>query len=221
MSIISPAPSTTGAQLRTTVVFDEIRQSIITGEYRPGERLIEAELAEKLDASRTPIREALQRLHAAGLVASHRRGWVVNAFTAVEIRQIYELRMAVEGFASRLAARNRTANDARRLAEIVAIYGTAVDKEDLVACETTNEKLHDLIYAMADNPKLTSRIVEARDHYFTVRLARLFRPEELAEGHRGHVAILRAIERADEPAAEEAARNHLAATMRIAIRHAS
>jgi DNA-binding GntR family transcriptional regulator len=208
-------------QLRTKTVFDDLRHAIISGEYRPGERLIEAEIALKLDASRTPVREALQRLNAAGLVLSHRRGWVVHAFGAEEIHQIYEVRMAVEGYATRLAARRATPADVDRLGILVAAYGTAVERNDLVACKLTNEQLHDLIDSMAGNPKLTATIVDAREHYFTARLARLFQAAELAESHRGHVAILNAIERRDEDSAETAARLHLEATMQIAIKHES
>jgi DNA-binding GntR family transcriptional regulator len=207
--------------LRTKTVYDELRAAIIAGEYRPGERLIEAEIALKLNASRTPVREALQRLNAAGLVLSRRRGWIVHAFTAAEIQHIYEVRMAVEGYACRLAARRATAIDVERLRTLVDAYAAAVARNDLAACNHTNEELHDCINAMAANPKLTSSIVDAREHYFTARLARLFHADELAESHRGHLAILAAIARADGDAAESASRAHLEATMHIAIKHES
>ncbi len=206
---------------RTKSVYEDLRAAIIAGEYRPGERLIEAELAVKLDASRTPIREALQRLNAVGLVLSRRRGWIVHAFSPTEIQQIYEVRMAVEGYACRLAALRATSPDVHRLRALVDAYGAAVEANDLVACNATNEQLHDHINATAGNPKLTSSIVDAREHYFTARLARLFHADELAESHRGHMEILAAIERGDADAAEAASRSHLEATMHIAIKHES
>jgi len=209
------------SQLRTKTAFDEIRNAIIAGEFRPGERLIEAELADRFNASRTPVREALQRLNAAGLVLSHRRGWVVHAFSPTEIQQVYEVRMAVEGYACRLAALRATPADIERLRAVVVAYGNAVAASDLVTCKTTNDQLHELIDAMAGNPKLTSAIVDAREQYFTTRLARLFQVNELIESHRGHLAMLDAIERADADAAEVASRLHLEATMRIAIKHGS
>jgi DNA-binding GntR family transcriptional regulator len=206
---------------RTKSVYEELRAAIIAGEYRPGERLIEAELAVKLDASRTPIREALQRLNAVGLVLSRRRGWIVHAFSPAEIQQIYEVRMAVEGYACRLAAVRATPPDVDRLRALVDAYGAAVAANDLAACNATNEALHDHINATAGNPKLTASIVDAREHYFTARLARLFHADELAESHRGHLEILAAIERGDADAAETASRGHLEATMHIAIKHES
>jgi DNA-binding GntR family transcriptional regulator len=204
---------------RTKSVYEDLRAAIISGEYRPGERLIEAELAVKLNASRTPIREALQRLNAAGHVLSRRRGWIVHAFSSTEIRQIYEVRMAVEGYACRLAAERATPADADLLRELIDAYGAAVAANDLAACNATNERLHDFIYTTASNPKLTASIIDAREHYFTARLARLFHADELANSHNGHLEILAAIERGDADAAEAASRRHLEATMHIAIKH--
>jgi DNA-binding GntR family transcriptional regulator len=203
---------------RTKSVYGDLRAAIIAGEYRPGERLIEAELAVKLNASRTPIREALQRLNAAGLVLSRRRGWIVHAFSSAEIRQIYEVRMAVEGYACRLAAERATPADVEHLRALTDAYGAAVAANDLTACNMTNELLHDFLYATASNPKLAAMIVDAREHYFTARLARLFHADELANSHCGHLEILAAIERGDADAAEAASRRHLEATMQIAIK---
>src|SRR3954471_15798899 len=89
---------------RTDSVYEQLRSEIVRGQLRPNERLIEAELAERLQVSRTPIREGLQRLAADGLVASRLRGWIVYEHTLDQIRDIYETRAALEGFAARLAA---------------------------------------------------------------------------------------------------------------------
>jgi DNA-binding GntR family transcriptional regulator len=207
------------APLLTKSVYDDLRRAIVLGEYRPGERLIEAELAAKLDASRTPIREALQRLSAVGLVISRRRGWVVHAFTRAEIQHVYEVRMALEGFACRLAARHAGPKDIAVLKKLVAAYGASVRSGDLGGCETANDELHDRISSLAGNPKLAASIVDSRGHYFTTRLARLYAASDLAESHRGHVRMLDAIRGHDEDAAEAAAREHLESTMRIAMKH--
>jgi DNA-binding GntR family transcriptional regulator len=205
--------------LLTKSVFDEIRHAIISGEFRPGERLIEAELAVNFKASRTPIRESLQRLSAAGLVQSRRRGWVVHAFTQAEIRQIYEVRMALEGYACRLAARNRNPDAVANLSRFASAYNAAVQSGDLLGSSTSNDLLHNAINEMAGNPKLSALNVDAREHYFTARLGGLFQATELAESHRGHLAIVAAIEAGNEDQAEAAVRDHLAVTMQIAIKH--
>src|SRR5579864_7454244 len=93
---------------RSDNVYERLREAIVTGRARPNERLIEAELADRLQVSRTPIREGLQRLAAEGLVVTRRRGWVVLEHTSAEIREIYEARAALEGYCARLAAERAT-----------------------------------------------------------------------------------------------------------------
>src|SRR2546430_2516572 len=89
---------------RSDGVYVQLRRAIVQGQLRPKQRLVEAELAETLEVSRTPIREALQRLALDGLVSRHRRGWVVREHEADEIKDIYACRAALEGYAARLAA---------------------------------------------------------------------------------------------------------------------
>jgi len=83
---------------------DLLRRQIVEGTLRPRERLIAADLADKLQVSRTPVREALYLLASEGLVVPTRRGFAVREFTPSEIIEIYEVRAALEGMAARLAA---------------------------------------------------------------------------------------------------------------------
>src|SRR5436190_22723903 len=92
----------------TEAIYEQLRSEIVRGQLRPNERLVEAEIAERLQVSRTPVRESLQRLAADGLVVSRRRGWVVYEHTIDQIRDIYETRIALEGYATRLAAERAT-----------------------------------------------------------------------------------------------------------------
>ena len=99
--------STDGLQAggsRSDALYAQLQRAIVQGQLRPNQRLIEAELAETLDVSRTPVREALQRLAFDGLVSRHRRGWVVREHGVDEIKDIYACRAALEGYAARLAA---------------------------------------------------------------------------------------------------------------------
>ena len=101
--------STKPATSLTSDAYHRLRTEIIQGKIRPNERLIAADLAERLAISRTPVREALQLLASEGLVVGVKRGYVVRDHTAAEIRQIYEVRAALEGMAARLVAER--AND--------------------------------------------------------------------------------------------------------------
>ena len=84
-----------GSDSLSEATYRRLRFDIVRGRLRPNERLIEAELADRLAVSRTPVRESLQRLAADGLVVSRRRGWVVYEHTPDEIREIYEIRSAL------------------------------------------------------------------------------------------------------------------------------
>src|SRR5690606_9984578 len=94
---------------RAHEIYDRLRGDIVHGVLRPNEPLIETELAEQLGVSRTPIRESLQRLASDGLIVYRRRRWYVYEHTADEIREMYEIRAAQEGYAARLAAERGTA----------------------------------------------------------------------------------------------------------------
>ncbi|MBO0788262.1 MAG: GntR family transcriptional regulator, partial [Actinobacteria bacterium] len=94
----------TRTQSLTSETCDRLRAEIIRGSIRPNERLVAADLAERLSISRTPVREALQLLEAEGLVVALKRGYMVREHTGTEIREIYEVRAALEGMSARLAA---------------------------------------------------------------------------------------------------------------------
>ena len=94
---------------RLTSVFETLRREIVAGELRPNSPLIELDLAQRFEVSRTPVRESLQRLATAGLVVPRKRGWAVREFTTEEIRQNAEVRMALEGYAAGLAATRASA----------------------------------------------------------------------------------------------------------------
>lgn len=95
--------------------YELIRQAIIHGDYEPGQRLTEEGLAAEFDVSRTPIREAIRRLEADGLVTSLKRGVSVKSFASSEVQQIYDLRALLESYAAGQAALHRTELDVLEL----------------------------------------------------------------------------------------------------------
>jgi DNA-binding GntR family transcriptional regulator len=97
--------------------YQSIKDSIIQGIYKPGERLTEEYLASDLNLSRTPIREAIGRLVTEGLVTPLKRGIMVKTFTRDEIRQVYDLRALLEGYAAGQAATHRSEVDIEQLME--------------------------------------------------------------------------------------------------------
>ncbi len=197
----------TVAPTRSDDVYERLREAILTGRARPNERLIEAELADRLQVSRTPIRESLQRLAAEGLVVSRRRGWVVLEHTSVEIREIYEARAALEGYCARLVAQRAT--DAQ-LKEIASLHhpkrNLKSSRQHLVEI---NDGFHDAILAAAQNERLADMIRRNRTYYFTYRIAQLYSDEEADASIAGHQAIVRALLQRDANRAEREMRAHI------------
>jgi DNA-binding GntR family transcriptional regulator len=185
---------------RSDNVYEHLREAIVTGRARPNERLIEAELADRLQVSRTPIRESLQRLAAEGLVISRRRGWVVLEHTSAEIREIYEARAALEGYCARLAA------------EIASLHrgGTKrILKSSRQHLVEVNDRFHDAIIAAAQNERLADMIRRNRGYYFNFRIAQLYSDEEAKTSIAGHQAIARALLHRDPNRAEHEMHAHI------------
>lgn len=199
-------------------VYRHLREGIVEGRYRPNERLIETVIAGGLDISRTPVREALQRLAADGLVVSRRRGWVVHEHALSQIREIYEIRMALEGYAARLAAERATDAELRVISNLSSadVEQSAVDdRKKLVA---VNNEFHEAVLNAAHNPRLVELAHAKRQHYFTFRLAALYSEDEARQSLADHRALVDALVTRDADQAEVAARNHISVSLQIIIR---
>jgi len=195
---------------RSDDIFERLREAIVTGRARPNERLIEAELADRLQVSRTPIRESLQRLAAEGLVVSRRHGWVVREHTSPEIREIYEARAALEGYCARLATERATE---AQLKEIASLHRggpkrilKSSSRQHLVE---VNDRFHDAIIAAGQNERLADMIRRNRAYYFNFRIAELYSDEEAETSIAGHQAIVRALLDRDPNHAEREMRAHI------------
>jgi DNA-binding GntR family transcriptional regulator len=197
-----------GSDSLSEVTYRRLRSDIVQGLLRPNERLIEAELAERLAVSRTPIRESLQRLAADGLVISRRRGWVVYEHTPDEIREIYEIRSALEGYATRLAAERATDE---QLAEVVRILqeSTNIARAPRQHMVEVNDRFHDAIIEACGNRRLAEEIRRNRLYYFNHRLANLYSDQEVSASRVQHDRIVRALLDRNPREAEEITRNHI------------
>jgi DNA-binding GntR family transcriptional regulator len=198
------------SQSRVGGLAGTLRGRIIAGSYAPGHRLIEATLAGEFAASRGVVREALRRLAAEGVLdlAPH-RGAAVRRIARADLAAIAPVREALEGLAARLgAARGPKAR--RRLAAAMAEQRAAERADDPVgAFAAANIRFHDLVLALAANPRLNdalrpltlplSRLLYAR---LMTRRARL---DALAE----HAAVVECLVAGDAPGAERAMRAHV------------
>jgi DNA-binding GntR family transcriptional regulator len=188
-----------------------LRHKIVRLELKPGTLLNESGLVRELGMSRTPIREALQRLAHQKLVAIlPRQGMLVPEITVDDIQQVYEFRGLIEGCAARLAAERITAEDLARLREVHADIEEAIGREDPLAFADQDERFHRLLAAGARNDLLE----EAFDRAYALSLRLWFyffrRRETLKETGHEHLAILAALESRQAGASERAMREHIA-----------
>lgn len=203
---------------RQSFVYEEIRARIVNGALRPNQRIIELEIADDLGVSRTPVRESLQRLAGDGLVAHARSGWVVRELSRDEIGEIYEVRVALEGYAAFLAAQRADADQMSVIAGLAAEHLSAVDSgcsfEDRVG---TNDAFHAAVFSASRNRRLVDQIYRNSTYYYNVRLASLYNADELKVSMHQHVELSDAIRRRDSRAAEEIARAHTGDALRVIL----
>ena len=198
-------------------VYERLRDEIVKGLIRPNERLVEVDLAERLGVSRTPVRESLKRLSADGLIHGGRHHLVVREHAPAEIREIYESRAALEGFAARLAAQRASQDELDRIASFHERDVTKLVRSPREHIVDVNDGFHDAIIAAAANDRLLELIRHNREFYFNYRIARMYTDGEAAASLQGHTAILDALLARDADAAEEATRSHVLQALSVTL----
>ncbi|MEU4641451.1 GntR family transcriptional regulator [Micromonospora sp. NPDC023814] len=171
--------------------YAHIRQAIVEGRYRPGQRLVEQRIAEEFALSRTPVREALRRLEAEGLVHSEpNRGAVVRGLSIEDVADLYGLRARLEAYAAELAAERITDEEVGLLDAGIAAFEAALHTEHADAIELTravnaaNHQIHGTILAAARHERL-SRLLERTVDVPLVFQA--FRQFDRAQTERSHL----------------------------------
>jgi DNA-binding GntR family transcriptional regulator len=201
------------------VVYRRLREQIISGELAPGSRLIELSIAADFGVSRTPVREALKRLAADNLVlADPSRGIVVHAPDAGEIEDVFVVREALDGLASRLAAHRITPSELARLGLIVDSMRQAIASDRREQVIIANQRFHDVIYTAAGNAMLARVAGDLRDFVRRFTTLPFASPDRVEHVLTEHEAILAALVAHDPEAAEAASHRHLAAAREYLVR---
>lgn len=202
---------TLGRELAPEQVTNRLREAITSGVLRPGERLNQAELAERLGVSRMPVREALHRLHSEGLVTLQPyRGAVVAGVSRRELQEIYEMRVVLEALALRIGHREGRPVDVQRAETVLRRIDAASGSEEWLEL---NSAFHGLLYAGAERPLLLESIDMLRTK--SNRYLRLFaaRRDRMAHAQEEHWAILDALEADDVERAADLLQEHLQSTI--------
>jgi DNA-binding GntR family transcriptional regulator len=190
-----------------TDAYSMILDAIDSGVFKPGDRLVESELAERFKVSRTPIREALQRLETQSLLAREGRSLIVASLDHNQTAELYVVRGELEGLAARLAARHATAEEVRVLREMVEADDALVEQP--VALARSNRRFHKQIHLASHNRYLVQQLD------LVYRSMALMATTSLAAEGRGEIAqaehakIVERIAARDEAGAEKALRDHI------------
>lgn len=196
---------------------EALRQMIQSGEIPLGAALRQEELAARLGISRTPLREAIGRLDAEGLVINDpHRGAVVYRPTVDDLAESFEILEELESLACRLAARNWSGNDLCELSEILDGYAKV---EDSAGWRRHNEQFHYRLYQMAHRPQLLNLIVDRFKRTTVFLYIMIQRKRETSRSNKEHHQMLAALERRDEAAIDKLIRAHVRAVVAYVSSH--
>lgn len=192
------------------VVFNTLRKAILTGELKPGERLMEIHLANKLGVSRTPIREAIRKLELEGLVIMiPRRGAEVAQITEKSLKDVLEVRRALDALCVELACERITEEELTGLREACSEFERATHTKDATTIAAADVALHDIIVHATGNARLIQLINNLSEQMYRYRFEYIkdeSRHDKLVEEHR---MIYESIVAKDKEQAARAAQLHI------------
>mgnify|MGYP002639660094 CR=1 FL=1 len=199
--------------------YTEIRRRILNGELSADAPLSEYQLADELELSRTPVREAVKRLEREGLVQSiPNRGTFVAELSARDISEIYQVREQLEGFAARIAAETMSDEGIKKLEEEISILVTLASEGKLIEVVDSDIRLHKQILAATQNSRLIELLGMLDDQMHRVRALFPQSSQWLETTLAEHADIVKAIKAHDGQAAEKAMKTHLRSAREHAIR---
>lgn len=186
------------------VVFNTLRQAILRGELKPGERLMEIQLANKLGVSRTPIREAIRKLELEGLVLMiPRKGAEVADITEKSLMDVLEVRKALEELSVRLTCDRITKEEIGELKVAAEGFRETLNSDDITEIAEADVRFHDVIYAATKNQKLIQLLNNLHEQMYRYRIEYLKNEEVYPKLLREHDEIISRISRGEQ---EEAVR---------------
>lgn len=192
------------------VVFNTLRQAILTGELKPGERLMEIHLANRLGVSRTPIREAIRKLELEGLVTMiPRRGAEVARITEKSLKDVMEVRRALDALSVELACDRISREELTELETACGNFEQAVNAKDVKIIAQADVSLHDIIVRTTGNQRLIQLVNNLAEQMYRYRFEYIkdfSQHQRLIEEHR---IIYDSIVRKDKEIASQAARTHI------------
>jgi DNA-binding GntR family transcriptional regulator len=196
-------------------VYRALRQGIVHGKLAPGERLRSDALANELRVSRTPVREALRKLEAEGLVEHSGSRLVVRALSEQDLTELFYVREALEGMAARLAAENATPSEIAEIRELLDDMETVRRRGALEMLRRLTGEFHQLISRASHNNRLVQALTTLLDNVRKIQTSTLFGEGRAAQALQEHRELLAAITAGHGDRAEMLARAHRRKTLEL------
>ena len=191
-------------------VFDRLENDILTGKYQRGEVLTELKLVSDLGVSRTPVREALHRLEQEHVIEITSKGILILGVTEQDLKDIFAIRLRIEGLASYCATKSMTAEQLAELKETLELQEFYVVKQDPERIKTMDSKFHQLIYRYCGSAVLNDTLLPLHKKVQKYRRASVEDNSRAQQSAREHRAIFEAIEARDAALAGKYTTEHIA-----------
>jgi DNA-binding GntR family transcriptional regulator len=185
-----------------------LRQALLQSKFPVGERLVETQLAEMLGVSRTPVREALSKLEAEGLVDAAPSGGVLVRDLQAELIEIYGLRQRLEGYAAALAAERITDDELAELDDVRQQALAMIDQPSSDERAELNNRFHSLLTEASHSPRLVRLVNDYRDYFLTPEFLRYYDRATGLRQHEQHREIVEALRQRDAARCEQLVKDH-------------
>lgn len=192
------------------VVFNTLRGAILRGDLKPGQRLMEIQLANQLGVSRTPVREAIRKLELDGLVKMvPRKGAEVAQISEKHVKDVLEVRSALEELAGELACDRMSSEELEELKRINRTFQQICDSDDITSIANMDESFHMVIYRSTGNERLYQMVNALREQMYRYRLEHVKNKSNRATLVREHEEIIQALEKRDAARTRKEIHRHI------------
>lgn len=192
------------------VVFNTLRRAILRGELTPGQRLMEIQLADQMGVSRTPVREAIRKLELEGLVVMiPRKGAEVAHISGKNLRDVLEVRRALEELAGELACERMSEEEFELLEQANHRFASVIGSDDITIIAQADEEFHALIYQATDNERLVQMVNHLREQMYRYRIEHIKDKSQRKILVKEHQEIINALTGRDVIMTRKSIRNHI------------
>jgi DNA-binding GntR family transcriptional regulator len=191
-------------------ILNLIEKAILTGSIKPGERLIETELAKSLGISKSPVREALKRLEGEGIVQLlPRKGYFVRDINRKSIEDFFDVMFILEPASALLSLKNKSETVCREIDEILSDMERCLRKREHESYRILNDKFHGLFYSLTENEWIMKISQMLRKQAYMLRSLSLYTKDRFSSSLEEHQAIADAYKKGDKRLLEETVKNHV------------